>query len=81
MIHYGSSVIIQWHWFIYTIRKVFTTGIIDHNEKMYIWGEYSASKWHTYLNLSWKTGSLVPTPRSVYNATLLSDNNIIYIGK
>ena len=35
------------------------------------------------INLSWGKGSLIsaPTPRRYYGATLLSNNNIIYMGK
>jgi len=73
------------------IRKERLTGIIDRNGKMYLWGGTDvASKKDLNdmpildtINLSWGQGSLVgaPTAISGYNAVLLPNNNIIYMGK
>jgi hypothetical protein len=74
------------------IRKDFVTGIINHDRKMYLWGGRingtNANSANDMLildtiSLSWGEGSLVgsPSPRSVYGATLLPDNKIIYMGK
>ncbi|RIA89146.1 hypothetical protein C1645_806424 [Glomus cerebriforme] len=70
------------------IRKNSLTGI-DHDGKIYLWG--GASYDGTFkndmlildtINLSWGTGSSVnaPTPRDLYGATLLPNNNIVYLG-
>jgi len=72
-------------------RKYDLIGIIDSNGKMYLWG----GGYHNMendvndmiildtINNVWGKGSLVgaPTPRDGYGATLLSNNNIIYMGK
>ncbi|RIA84170.1 hypothetical protein C1645_742535 [Glomus cerebriforme] len=75
------------------IRKAFLTGIMDRNEKMYLWGgaEVINGKAANYVNdmlifdtvnLMWGKGSVVgaPTPRINYGAVLLPNNNIIYTG-
>src|SRR5262249_6146115 len=72
------------------IRKRGSIGIIDHNERMYLWGGFVDN---TYIltssmiildtiNFSWKIGNLnsAPTVSSFYGATLLPNNKIIYIG-
>ena len=61
-------------------------GIIDYNGKMYLWSGYGGTNDMLILdtiNLSWKIGSLVgaPTARYYYGATLLPNQNIIYMGK
>ncbi|RIA85744.1 hypothetical protein C1645_879106 [Glomus cerebriforme] len=73
------------------IRKSELTGV-NHDGKMYLWGGNTFDGTiYTFLNdmlildtinLSWGKGSLVnvPTPRCDYGATLLPNNNIIYIG-
>ncbi|RIA85743.1 hypothetical protein C1645_830334 [Glomus cerebriforme] len=73
------------------IRKSELTGV-NHDEKMYLWGgtTFDGTIYTIYndmlildtINLNWGKGSLVnaPTPRGDYGATLLSNNNIIYIG-
>src|SRR3954451_4372109 len=72
------------------IRKWDLTGIIDSNGKMYLWnGLPTPSKNENEMiildtiNNIWGRGSLidVPTPNIYYGATLLSNNNIIYMGK
>ena len=75
-------------------RKTELEGIIDRSGKMYLWGGWTGSISSNMnpvndmlildtVNLSWGKGSLAgaPTPRVVYGALLLPDNNIIYIGK
>ncbi|RIA87836.1 hypothetical protein C1645_739813 [Glomus cerebriforme] len=59
------------------IRKSEVTGV-NYNGKMYLWGGFNRDT----INISWGKGSLVnaPTPRSLYGATLLPNNNIIYMG-
>ncbi|RIA83037.1 hypothetical protein C1645_861709 [Glomus cerebriforme] len=69
-------------------RKQSLTGIIDNNGKMYLWGgsdgtnELNDMFILDTINLIERVGSLVgaPTPRYNYGATLLPDNNIIYMG-
>ena len=70
-------------------RKYALTGILDNKGKMYLWsGAIGKSMADDMLildtvNLSYGKGSSVgaPSPRCVYGAALLPDNNIIYIGK
>ncbi|RIA85750.1 hypothetical protein C1645_830342 [Glomus cerebriforme] len=74
-----------------TIRKYALTGV-NHNGKMYLWGGNTFDGTTiTFLNdmlildtinLSWGKGSVVnaPTAKNSYGATLLPNNNIIYIG-
>ena len=74
------------------IRKVLTTGIIDFNGKMYLWGGLVKDTTGVYNNdmlildtkkLIWELGSSfdAPTGRCDYGATLLPDSRIIYMGK
>ncbi|RIA87849.1 hypothetical protein C1645_739822 [Glomus cerebriforme] len=72
-----------------TIRKRGITGVIDNNEKMYLWGGCSGLDAFfndmlilDTINLGWGKGSLInaPTPRCDYGVTILPNNNIIYIG-
>ncbi|RGB39851.1 hypothetical protein C1646_811717 [Rhizophagus diaphanus] len=74
------------------IRKESLSGIIDNKGKMYLWaGSDDVSKKFHYvnnmlildtINLNMGQGSLTgaPSGRSLYGATLLPDNNIIYMG-
>ncbi|RIA79619.1 hypothetical protein C1645_840277 [Glomus cerebriforme] len=75
-----------------TIRKTTLTGI-NHDGKMYLWSGCDNKVLDSCvfvndmlildtINLSWGKGSLVnaPTQRRNYGATLLSNNNIIYMG-
>ena len=75
-----------------TVRKYDFTGIIDRNGKMYLWGGVEIISGKDLndmfildtVNFRWEpAGSLinVPTPREVYGAVLLPENNIIYMGK
>jgi hypothetical protein len=77
-----------------TIRKIFLTGIIDYNGKMYLYGGVLGTNISNFnsvndmlildtINLNWGKGSLfnAPSQRSLYGAVLLPDNNIIYMGK
>ena len=64
------------------------TGIVDYNGKMYLFGGYNGTRSNDMLildtiNLNWEKGSLVnaPTPRGVYGATFLPNQNIIYLGE
>ncbi|RIA94326.1 hypothetical protein C1645_818133, partial [Glomus cerebriforme] len=58
------------------------------NGIMYLWGGMSGDLFSNdmlildTINLNWKEGSLIkaPTPRCQYGATLLPNNNIIYLG-
>ncbi|RIA83036.1 hypothetical protein C1645_880736 [Glomus cerebriforme] len=72
-------------------RKSFLTGIIDNNGKMYLWGRLKGALRGPNdmliidtinLSLSSKMGSLSDAPilRYNYGATLLPNNNIIYMG-
>ncbi|RIA83034.1 hypothetical protein C1645_743361 [Glomus cerebriforme] len=69
-------------------RKESTTGIIDQNGKLYLWGGLNGntSLNDMYIldtiNLIGGVGSLVgvPGPRCNYGAALLPDNKIIYMG-
>ncbi|RIA85746.1 hypothetical protein C1645_879107 [Glomus cerebriforme] len=73
------------------IRKSELTGV-NHDGKMYLFGGVTFDGVNfTFvndmlildtINLRWGKGSLVnvPTPRCYYGATLLPNNNIIYIG-
>ncbi|RIA87841.1 hypothetical protein C1645_853641 [Glomus cerebriforme] len=72
------------------IRTRGLTGVIN-NGKMYLWSGMDTLANYNFvnvmlildtINLSWGKGSLVnsPTPRGYYGATLLPNNNIIYIG-
>ncbi|RIA80311.1 hypothetical protein C1645_810500, partial [Glomus cerebriforme] len=78
-----------------TVRKEFLTGITDNNKKIYLWGGCYRMLDNIHdcvfandmlildtINLSWGKGSLInaPTPRDQYSATLLPNNNIIYMG-
>ncbi|GES94809.1 hypothetical protein GLOIN_2v1761507 [Rhizophagus clarus] len=74
------------------VRKSELTGIIDHKGIMYLWGGYDEVDVNINdvndmlildtINLVWGKGSLfgVPSIREYYGCTLLSDNNIIYMG-
>ncbi|RIA89136.1 hypothetical protein C1645_876913 [Glomus cerebriforme] len=61
---------------------------VNNNGKMYLWGGANDTTYFNdmlildTINLSWGKGSLdnAPTPRCDYGATLLPNNNIIYIG-
>ncbi|RIA83849.1 hypothetical protein C1645_833179, partial [Glomus cerebriforme] len=69
------------------IRKSDLTGVCL-NGIMYLWGGMSGDLFSNdmlildTINLNWKEGSLIkaPTPRCQYGATLLPNNNIIYLG-
>ncbi|EXX70430.1 uncharacterized protein OCT59_011273 [Rhizophagus irregularis] len=75
-----------------TIRKESLSGIVDNKGKMYLWaGSDDVSKKFHYvnnmlildtINLNMGKGSSIgaPSGRSLYGATLLSDNTIIYMG-
>ena len=75
---------------INAIRKQFSTGIIDDNGKMYLWGGRDVDTMDIQndmlildtINLSWGKGSSVgaPTPMHSYGATLLPNQKIIYMG-
>jgi hypothetical protein len=74
-----------------TIRKIFSTGIVDYNGKMYLFGGFIVDNLNSVndmlildtINLNWEKGSLfnAPSQRWLYGAALLPDNNIIYMGK
>ncbi|RIA89129.1 hypothetical protein C1645_825254 [Glomus cerebriforme] len=69
-------------------KKDSLIGIINYDRKMYLFGGFAGTFPSNdmlildTINLIWKQGSLVnaPTPRTNYGATLLPDNNIIYMG-
>ncbi|CAB4442654.1 unnamed protein product [Rhizophagus irregularis] len=67
-------------------RKNFLTGIVDYNGKMYLWGGRLVENNNLFIldtiKLRWKNGSLINAPisRFSYGATLLSNQNIIYMG-
>ncbi|GBC10142.1 hypothetical protein RclHR1_09380002 [Rhizophagus clarus] len=68
-------------------RKHDLTGIIDHKGLMYLWGGSTDTTLNDMLildtiNFVWEKGGVlgVPTAREYYGATLLADNNIIYMG-
>jgi len=70
------------------VDKHSLTGIVDYHGKMYLFGGYDDKESNDMLifdtiNLNWGKGSLVdaPTPRDVYGATLLPNQQIIYLGK
>ncbi|CAI2176600.1 15543_t:CDS:2 [Funneliformis geosporum] len=72
------------------IRKDSLKGIVDYNGKMYLFGGHSKDGTHyndmiilDTIKLNWEVGSLInaPSPRSVYGATLLSNQQIIYLGR
>ncbi|RIA87856.1 hypothetical protein C1645_877788 [Glomus cerebriforme] len=72
---------------INNIKKIGLTGV-NHDGKVYLWGGYLDNYILNdmlvldTINLNWGEGSLinVPTSRYAYGATLLPNNNIIYIG-
>ncbi|RIA86769.1 hypothetical protein C1645_740603 [Glomus cerebriforme] len=70
-------------------RKSYLTGIIDNNRKMYLFGGYDGLKslndMFTIDTIKLIMGEVdmdsnAPTPRNNYGATLLPNNNIIYLG-
>lgn len=72
-------------------RKRVSNGIIGDNGKVYLWGGTNNSSIYQNdmlildtINLSLgerSSGSLAPTPRGSYGATLLPNQKIIYIGE
>jgi hypothetical protein len=69
------------------VSKGFLTGIVDYNGKMYLWGGMIVEDNNWFIldtkNLRWEIGSLTNAPISRFNygATILSNQNIIYMGK
>ncbi|GBB89583.1 hypothetical protein RclHR1_01630021 [Rhizophagus clarus] len=69
-------------------KKRYMKGVIDTNEKMYIWGGSVVGGTNSdmfildTINLRWGIGNLIgaPTPRSEHGAILLPNNNIMYMG-
>jgi hypothetical protein len=70
-------------------RKASSTGIINNDGKMHLWGGNTKTDFVNdmlildTINLGWSKGSIInaPVPRSDYGATLLPNNKIFYIGK
>ncbi len=70
------------------VKKIALTGIVDYNQKMYLFGEFKDNDFNDMLildtiNLSWGKGSSVkaPIPRYHYGATFLPNQHILYLGK